>query len=234
MKIRRSNERGHFDHGWLDTYHTFSFAGYQDPEHREFRNLRVINEDVIAPAMGFGTHGHRDMEILTYVLSGAIAHRDSLGNGSTIPAGRWQRMTAGAGVEHSEFNPSESHPVHLYQIWIRPDEKGLVPEYEEWSPVAKTDHEGLRLVASKQGREGSMAIHADAEVFHGELTAGARLGHTPSAGRGVWLQIVRGSLRVDGETLGAGDGVSFEDGENPEIVAVTEAEAILFDVGGGN
>lgn len=232
MKIRRSQERGHFDHGWLDTYHTFSFAGYQDLEHRGFRNLRVINEDFVAPGLGFGTHGHRDMEILTYVISGAVAHKDSMGNGSTIPAGKWQRMTAGAGVEHSEFNPSAEEPVHLYQIWIRPDEKGLVPEYGEWS-LPPTDSEGLHLVASKQGRAGSMAIHADAEISFGHLPAGATISYPLVAGRGAWLQVVQGRVEVEGEILEAGDGASFEGVETLEIKSLSNAEVILFDLSEG-
>src|SRR3954469_23823774 len=188
IRVRRAGERGHFDHGWLDTYHTFSFAGYYDPRHPGFRALRVINEDRVAPGRGFGTHPHEDMEIVTYVLSGALAHKDSLGTGSTIRPGELQRMTAGTGISHSEFNPSQTEPVHLYQIWLLPEREGLEPSYEQRAFSDDETRGRLRLVAARDGRDGALTIHQDAELYLGTLDEGRRISHPLRPGRHAWLQ----------------------------------------------
>ena len=220
IRIRRSGERGHADHGWLDTRHTFSFADYHDPDHMGFRTLRVINEDVVQPGRGFGTHGHRDMEILTWVLSGTLAHRDSLGNGFLIRRGEVQRMTAGTGVTHSEVNPSEAEPVHLLQIWILPERKGLAPGYEQ-KPVAL---EPGRLVPFP------VTIHQDAKVHAARLEAGQAVSHALAAGRHAWVQLARGSLTLNGTAMAAGDGAAVS-GETTLILKAGEAaEFLLFDL----
>src|SRR4051794_9084009 len=213
MQIRRRDQRGHFDHGWLDTYHTFSFADYFDPAHENFRTLRVINEDRVAPGQGFGTHGHRDMEIVTIVLEGALEHRDSLGNGEVLRPGEVQRMSAGTGIRHSEFNPSADEPVHLYQIWILPDQAGHAPSYEQtrFDPAEKAGR--LRLVASPDGREGAVTIHQDARIYQGNLSQGGSVAYTMSPGRHAWVQVLRGSATLNGLALGEGDGAAV-DGES--------------------
>ena len=230
ITVRRSNERGHADHGWLNTYHTFSFADYQDPNHMGFRSLRVMNEDRVAPGQGFGRHPHRDMEIVLYVLQGSLEHRDSMGNGSVLHAGDFQRITAGTGVEHSEFNPSTTEPVHFYQIWLFPDERGLKPSYEERSFSASDKHNRLRLVASRDGREGSLTVHQDADVFLGSLDSGASVSHQLRPGRHAWVQIMRGSVRVGDTMLGESDAAAISQESELTLVAVEPAEVMLFDL----
>jgi len=205
-RVRKGADRGHANHGWLDTYHTFSFAGYQDPEHTRFRSLRVMNEDWVQPGQGFGTHPHRDMEIVTYVLEGALEHRDSMGNGEVLRPGEFQRMSAGSGITHSEFNPSDSEPVHLYQIWLYPDEKGLTPSYEQKSFPARQRENQFQLVASHDGDQGSLKIHQDAQVFLGNFATGQTANFPILADRHVWLQVLRGSIVQGDQTLSAGDG----------------------------
>jgi redox-sensitive bicupin YhaK (pirin superfamily) len=190
IRVRRASERGHFDHGWLDTFHTFSFARYYDPGHMGFRSLRVINEDRVAPGRGFGTHPHEDMEIVTYVLSGALAHRDSLGTGSTIRPGELQRMTAGTGITHSEFNPSDAEPVHLYQIWLLPEREGLEPSYEQRAFPEDERRNRLRLVASPDGQDGSLSIRQDARLYLATLDGGREASHELAPGRHAWVQVL--------------------------------------------
>jgi redox-sensitive bicupin YhaK (pirin superfamily) len=230
IRVRRSTERGHFDHGWLNTYHTFSFSGYYDPNHQGFRSLRVINEDWVAPGRGFDTHGHRDMEIVTYVLEGTLAHRDSLGSSGVLRPGELQRMTAGTGIEHSEFNPSEVEPVHLYQIWLFPERRGLGPSYEQKAfPVADRLNT-LRLVASPDGRDGSLVIRQDARLFLASLTAGSGASHPLAAGRHAWLQVLRGGVEINGIALAAGDGASATDESGLSLRALDASEVLLFDL----
>lgn len=230
IRLRPSGERGHFDHGWLDTYHTFSFAGYHDREHMGFRALRVINEDRVHPGGGFGTHGHRDMEIVTLVLSGALEHRDSLGNGSVLGTGELQRMSAGTGIEHSEFNPSESEPVHLYQIWLRPERPGLTPSYEQRPIVGVGDGPGLRLVASPDGRDGSLTIHQDAALYLATLDGGAALDHALAPGRHAWVQVLRGAIALNGQPMSAGDGAAVSEEDRLELRSDGSAEVLIFDL----
>ncbi len=230
IEVRKAQERGHFNHGWLDTYHTFSFADYYDPEHVAFRSLRVINEDRVAPGQGFGTHGHRDMEIVTLVLEGALEHRDSMGNGSVIRPGELQRMTAGTGVLHSEVNPSSSEPVHLYQIWLLPERKGLRPGYEQRRFEAGERSDRWQRVASRDGRDGALTIHQDAELHLAALGAGKRVTHEFRAGRSGWLQVLRGRVEANGFALAAGDGAAVREEERLEVVADGEAEVLLFDL----
>lgn len=230
IRVRRSNERGHLDHGWLDTYHTFSFGSYDDPKHRGFRALRVINEDWIEAGAGFGMHPHRDMEIITYVLEGALAHRDSLGNGGAISAGELQCMTAGTGIRHSEANPSATGPVHLYQIWLHPDREGLPPRYAQRG----FDPEGRRgrwqTVAAPDGRDGALPIHQDATLSLATLEDGQEIAHTFTPGRHAWLQVVRGGVTVNGQALAAGDGAAIHDEAELNIKAREAAEVMLFDL----
>ena len=230
ITIRKSAERGHFDHGWLDTYHTFSFADYHDPAHMRFRSLRVMNEDRVAPGQGFGRHPHQDMEIVTYVLDGRLEHRDSMGNGSVIEAGNFQRMTAGTGVEHSEFNPSPNEPVHLYQIWILPNQRGLEPSYEERFFPASEKQDRLRLVASQDGRAGSLTIHQDADVYLSALCGGASVSHALRPGRHAWLQVLRGRIRLGDQELAAGDAAALSDQPEVSLSAMEPAEVMLFDL----
>lgn len=228
--IRRAADRGHVDHGWLDTWHTFSFGSYLDRRHMGFRALRVINDDRVEPGMGFGTHGHRDMEIITYVLSGALSHKDSMGNGSTIRPGNVQRMSAGTGVTHSEFNASETEPVHLLQIWILPDRNGDVPSYEEAEFTADDKRGRLRLIASPDGRDGSVTIHADARVFASVLGDNESVSHAVAPGRHVWVHVATGSVEVAGERLTAGDAIAISDGDDISITGIGEGEVLLFDL----
>jgi redox-sensitive bicupin YhaK (pirin superfamily) len=230
IRVRKGSDRGHFDHGWLDTYHTFSFSRYYDPRQMGFRSLRVINEDVVQPGMGFGKHPHRDMEIVTYVLSGALAHRDSLGTGSVIGAGELQRMTAGTGIAHSEFNASETEPVHLYQIWLLPEREGLKPSYEQRRFSDEEKRGRFRLVASPDGRDDSLTIRQDARLYLGTLEAGEHLTHALEPGRHAWLQVLRGAVTVKGERLSAGDGVAVSDESALEIGADRSSELLLFDL----
>src|ERR1051325_5678172 len=200
LKIRRANERGHANHGWLDTYHTFSFASYYDPQWMGFSSLRVINDDLVMPGMGFGTHPHRDMEIITYILSGQLEHKDSMGNGRLIGPGEVQYMAAGTGVRHSEFNPSKDEAVHLLQIWIEPDRKGVAPRYAERS-MKEAAPGKLNLITSKTGRDGSIGIHQDADVLLAKLGPGNSLAHKLAPGRHAWLHAAEGEISVNGRTL---------------------------------
>jgi len=229
--LRRSSERGHATHGWLDSRHTFSFADYHDPRHMGFRSLRVINQDTVAPAAGFPTHPHRDMEIFSYVLQGSLQHRDSLGNGRVLKPGEIQLMSAGTGVTHSEFNPSRTEPLHFLQIWIVPAKRGLAPSYTEWKPTGETKTKPDVVVISPDGRDGSAVIHQDAIVRRLLLPKNGATQHTVTDGRGMWLQLITGSLRVGDTTLAAGDGVSTETAGSLSITATEAAEALLFDLG---
>ena len=230
VRVRKAADRGHFDHGWLDTYHTFSFSGYYDPRQMGFRALRVINEDRIAPGRGFGTHGHRDMEIVTYVLEGALAHRDSLGSGGVLGPGELQRMTAGTGIAHSEFNASQSEPVHLYQIWLLPERGGLRPGYEQKAFPEQERRGTLRLVASPAGEDGSLTLRQDARLYLSTLRAGEEVAHALKPGRHAWLQVLRGRVALNGQALSAGDGAALSDEERLEITGQDDAEVMLFDL----
>ena len=231
LTIRRSDERGHARHGWLDSFHTFSFADYHDPDHMGFRSLRVINEDRVVPGRGFPTHPHRDMEIFSYVLHGRLQHEDSLGNGRVLRAGEVQVMSAGRGVRHSEFNPSKNEEVHFLQIWIEPHTKGLTPRYTEWKPAPGSDLEKKLLVISADGREDSATIAQDADVFRLRLKAGEAVVHDLRPGRGLWLQVMRGLVDAQGHGLSAGDGGRTEKAGPFEVTAVADTEALLFDLG---
>lgn len=231
MKIRKANERGYADHGWLKSFHTFSFADYYDPQFMGFRGLRVINEDRVAAGKGFGTHGHRDMEIISYVLDGEIEHRDSLGTGAILRPGEVQRMSAGTGVQHSEFNPSKVNPLHFLQIWILPARAGTKPEYEQ-KAFSKEERQGtLRLVGSPDGRDGSVTIHADVTLHAGLLAAGERARHVVAPGRHAWIQIARGEVALNGERLEAGDGAAVSEAGALELVGKDAAELLVFDLG---
>lgn len=230
FEIRRSNERGHANHGWLDSYHTFSFADYYDPEHVHFGALRVINEDRVAGGQGFGTHGHRDMEIVSYVLEGALAHRDSMGNGSTIRPGDVQRMSAGTGVRHSEFNGSPSETAHFLQIWIIPDAPGGAPGYEEKRFTDDEKRGRLRVIASPEGEGGSVKIGADARIFAGLFNGDERAEFAVPAGRRVYVHVARGKVSVNGEALGAGDAAKIQDTATVTLDAGDNAEVLLFDL----
>lgn len=229
MTLRKANERGHAEHGWLDTWHTFSFAGYYDPAHMGFRSLRVINDDKVAPGAGFGMHPHRDMEIITYVLSGALEHKDSMGNGSVIRPGQVQYMAAGAGVRHSEFNPSDKEPVHLLQIWIQPDRKGLKPRYEERS-LAKTKTGTLQLIASKSGREDSIAINQDADLFVTRLVTGDSVAHMLQPGRHAWVHVAEGEVELNGQKLTSGDAAAVSEETRLNLKAAAPSQVLLFDL----
>lgn len=230
LQIRRSNDRGHANHGWLDTYHTFSFNTYFDPRHMGFRALRVINEDKIAPGAGFGTHPHRDMEIVTYVLEGGLAHKDSLGSGGVIRPGELQHMSAGSGIRHSEFNASETDPAHLLQIWVLPTREGIQPSYDQKSfPVAE-EQDKLHILASPDGRDGSLRWVADADLFAARLSTGSAVEHSFARDYG-WVQIARGSASVNGESLEQGDGLALSHEAAAKIAAGPEgAEILLFDL----
>lgn len=229
MKIRRAHERGHAEHGWLDSYHTFSFAGYYDPEWMGFRSLRVINDDLIMPGMGFGTHPHRDMEIITYVLSGSLEHKDSMGNGRIIRAGEVQYMAAGTGVRHSEVNPSKDEAVHLLQIWIEPDQKGLEPRYADraLSDVPKNE---LALIASKTGRETSFAINQDVDLYLARLGKGENAALDLKSGRHVWLHVAEGEITLNDEALATGDAAAISKESRLKISATKDSQVLLFDL----
>jgi redox-sensitive bicupin YhaK (pirin superfamily) len=232
ITIRRSAERGHFALDWLDSRHSFSFGSYRDPAHMGFGALRVINDDRIAPGGGFATHPHRDMEIVTYVLDGALAHRDSLGNGSIIARGDVQRMSAGTGIEHSEFNASSDTPVHLLQLWIIPEKRGLTPSYEQKTFPEAEKRGRLRLVASRGGRDGSVAIHRDVDLYAALLSEGERVRHELKRGRTSWVQVAQGAVSIEGELLREGDGAAVENVAGLEIIGADgKAEALLFDLG---
>ncbi|MBT8102278.1 MAG: pirin family protein [Gammaproteobacteria bacterium] len=231
LDIIRSDSRGSADHGWLRAKHTFSFAEYQNPERVNFGNVRVINEDRIAPGKGFGTHPHRDMEIVTYIIDGAIEHKDSMGNGTVITAGEVQRMTAGTGVEHSEFNHSQDDELHLLQIWIYPEKNGLEPGYEQTHFPRAEKLNRLRLVGSRDGREGSVTIHQDVDLYASVLEKDKELSLDVRSGRKVLIQVVSGDIDINGQQLFAGDGAQLEDERTLRISASTEAEFLLFDMG---
>jgi redox-sensitive bicupin YhaK (pirin superfamily) len=228
--LRPASERGHADFGWLDSRHTFSFGEYHDPRHMGFRSLRVINEDKVAGGGGFPNHPHRDMEIFSYVLEGELQHRDSLGNGRVLKPGEIQLMGAGRGVTHSEFNPSPTQATHFLQIWIQPRQRGLDPSYTEWKPTEASEAQAKALVISPDGRDHSSTIRQDAEVYRLRLKPGESMDHLLREGRGAWLQLMRGSLEVDGILLSAGDGASREETGNIRLTSKSGAEALLFDL----
>jgi len=230
LAIRRSQERGHANHGWLDTHYTFSFSDYYDPEHVHFRTLRVINDDRVAGGGGFPMHPHRDMEIVTYVLEGGLEHRDSMGNGSVIRPGDVQRMSAGTGVTHSEFNASKTEPVHLLQIWMFPERKGIKPSYEQ-KMFSEADKRGrLRLVASPDGRDGSVTIHQDNEMYATVLRKEETVRHELKPERHAWVQMARGSAKLNGQELAEGDGAAISEEKAIELTGVKDAEVLLFDL----
>ena len=230
ITLRQSSDRGHANHGWLDSYHTFSFANYYDPNHMGFRALRVINEDWVQSGKGFGTHGHRDMEIITYVLDGVLEHKDSLGNGAVITPGEVQRMSAGTGIMHSEFNPSQTEAVHLLQIWILPDRQGLQPSYEQRAFGLEERQGKLRLIAARDGREGAVTIHQDVDLYSAVLQKGDRVSYQLQPNRYGWLQVAKGEVNLNGNALKAGDGVALSEAESLKIGTDTSAEILLFDL----
>jgi redox-sensitive bicupin YhaK (pirin superfamily) len=230
LTLRKANERGHFDHGWLNTYHTFSFGHYHDPKHMGFRALRVMNEDRVKPGQGFGTHPHRDMEIVTYVLEGAIEHRDSMGNGAILRPGEFQRISAGTGITHSEFNPSREAPLHFYQIWLVPEREGIQPSYEQKRVPAAERHNPLQLVASRDGADGSLTIHQDVRIYLSRLSEGAEVSKTLAPDRYAWLQVLRGSVDLNGLSLNTSDGVAVVSEQELSIRAKEDAEIMVFDL----
>jgi len=230
VRVRKAAERGHFDFGWLNTYHTFSFGEYFDPAHMGFRTLRVINEDRVRAGAGFPTHPHRDMEIVSYVIEGALEHKDSMGNGSVIRPGEVQRMTAGTGITHSEYNPSPSEGVHFLQIWILPERRGLRPGYEQKTFPDEVKRGALRLVASRDGRDGSVTIHQDASIFASLLDAGQQLERDLPPGRHAWVQVVRGTLDVNGYMLSESDGAGIDGEPALSLTARQSAEFLLFEL----
>ena len=230
ITLRQSSDRGHANHGWLDSYHTFSFANYYDPNHMGFRALRVINEDWVQSGKGFGTHGHRDMEIITYVLDGVLEHKDSLGNGAVITPGEVQRMSAGTGIMHSEFNPDQTEPVHLLQIWILPDRQGLQPSYEQRAFGLEERQGKLRLIAARDGREGAVTIHQDVDLYSAVLQKGDHVSYQLQPNRYGWLQVAKGEVSLNGNALKAGDGVALSEAESLKIGTDTSAEILLFDL----
>jgi quercetin 2,3-dioxygenase len=231
ITIRPAAERGHFNHGWLDTYHSFSFADYWDPKHMGYRSLRVINEDKVAPHQGFGTHPHRDMEIITYVLEGALAHKDSMGTGSVIRPGEVQRMSAGTGVLHSEFNNSPSEQVHLLQIWILPERRGLPPSYEQKNFSTEEKLNRFRLIASPTGDQGSVTIHQDAKLSAAIIEQGKTVPYELGKGRSAWVQVARGEISLNGKGLAAGDGAAVENEAMVTIKGLADSsEVLLFDL----
>ncbi len=230
IEIRKANDRGHGDHGWLNSYHTFSFASYHDPKQMGFRSLRVMNEDRVAAGRGFGEHAHDNMEIVSYVLDGALEHKDSLGNGEVLKPGEFQRISAGTGITHSEFNPSESEPTHFYQIWLYPKSQNIEPSYEQ-KKFADTDlNNVLRAVATPDGRDGSLTIHQDASIYLSKLQNGTSISHNIPLGRYAWLQVLRGSVTLNGEELNTSDGAAISDETELNITANADAEIMLFDL----
>jgi redox-sensitive bicupin YhaK (pirin superfamily) len=230
IKVRPASERGHADHGWLNSYHTFSFADYYDPQHMGFRALRVINEDRVQPARGFGKHPHRDMEIISYVLEGSLEHRDSLGTGSVIRPGDVQRMSAGSGVTHSEFNGSPTEPVHFLQIWLLPEQQGIPPSYEQKTFTPEAQRGRLLLVASPDGRDGSLVIHTDARLYAGRLEASDRVELPLAQGRHGWVQVARGQVQLNGKDLSSGDGAAVSDEAAVQLTASAPSEVLVFDL----
>jgi len=230
ITIRPAAERGRTKIGWLDSRHSFSFGDYQDYDHMGFHSLRVINDDRVAPGGGFPTHPHRDMEIVTWVLSGALEHKDSLGTGSAIRPGELQRMTAGTGILHSEFNGSKAEPVHLLQIWLFPEKRGLTPGYDQKSFPAAERKGRLKLIASRDGRDGSVSFHTDASLYVAALGPGQKVSHALAPGRAAWVQVATGSVTLNGKTLAAGDGAAVENESALELVGVEDGETLLFDL----
>jgi redox-sensitive bicupin YhaK (pirin superfamily) len=230
MQIRRSDERGHAEHGWLDSFHSFSFADYYDPQHMGFGPLRVINEDRVQPGQGFGTHGHRDMEIISYVLEGGLAHKDSMGNGSVIRPGDVQRMSAGTGVRHSEYNASDRDPVHFLQIWIEPNVRNITPSYEEKNFDAASKRGQLRLIASPDAAEGSVTLHQDARLYAALVDGAEKVEFQQRAGRRTYVHVVRGEVTVNGQPLRAGDALKIEGEARIRIENGRDAEILLFDL----
>lgn len=231
MTVRRAGERGVANFGWLNSRHTFSFGHYHDPQFMGFGPLRVINEDLVQPGRGFDTHGHQDMEIISYVLEGAMAHQDSMGTGSVIRPGDVQRMTAGTGVRHSEYNASDSEPLHFLQIWILPEHTGWKPSYEQTTFTDKDKCGQLRLVGSRDGRDGSVTIHRDVDLYASVLKSGNTVVHDLAEGRAAWLQVVRGALQAGEHQLRAGDGLAVDKGQSLELTSLEESEFLLFDMG---
>lgn len=229
-QVRFANNRGQFDHGWLKTAHTFSFGHYLDPKWTSFRSLRVMNEDFVAPGQGFGMHGHKDMEIVTIVLKGALEHQDSLGNGEVLRPGELQRMTAGTGIRHSEFNPSPNESTHLYQIWLLPEAQGLTPSYEQKAFPESQQKNQWQLVASRDGRGGALTIHQSAELYLTTLDAGIEIPATLKTGTYGWLQILKGEIQTDGRTLHAGDALYWDQEDSVTLRAVSEAQLLLFEL----
>lgn len=230
IEIRKASERGHADHGWLKTYHTFSFGGYHHPKYMGFRSLRVINEDRVAPGQGFGEHAHNDMEIVSYVLDGALEHKDSLGNGEVLKPGEFQRISAGTGITHSEFNPSESEPTHFYQIWLLPKSRGIEPSYEQKYFADTELNNALRLVASPDGRNGSLSIHQDTSIYLSKINSGNTISYSIPSGRHAWLQVLRGSLTLNDRTLDTSDGAAISNETELNITASSDGEFMLFDL----
>ena len=230
LQFRKADQRGHADHGWLNTFHTFSFAGYRDPQHMGFRSLRVMNEDRVAPSEGFGTHSHQNMEIISYVLSGSLEHKDSMGNGEVLRPGEFQRISAGSGITHSEFNPSSTEPVHFYQIWLLPNVSNSDPSYEQ-KEFTDTEKIGrLRLVASPKGRDGSLSIHQDANVYLSLVCHPDELVYSLQPGRHAWLQVLSGQLMVNDYSLSTSDGVAISDEPTITIQGTEDSEFMLFDL----
>jgi hypothetical protein len=230
LQFRKADQRGHADHGWLNTFHTFSFAGYRDPQHMGFRSLRVMNEDRVAPSEGFGTHSHQNMEIISYVLSGSLEHKDSMGNGEVLRPGEFQRISAGSGITHSEFNPSSTEPVHFYQIWLLPNVSNSDPSYEQ-KEFTDTEKIGrLRLVASPKGRDGSLSIHQDANVYLSLVSHADEIVYSLQPGRHAWLQVLSGQLMVNDYSLSTSDGVAISDEPTITIKGTEDSEFMLFDL----
>lgn len=230
IRVRKAEDRGHANHGWLDTYHTFSFSSYRDPNHVHFRSLRVMNEDIVAPGQGFGTHPHDNMEIVTYVLEGALEHKDSMGNGEVLRPGEFQRMSAGTGITHSEFNPSSTEPVHLYQIWLFPDQRGIEPSYEQKRFDEKDRHNRLCLVASPDANNGALRINQDALIFLANIQHDHGVEYTFESERYGWLQVLRGEVAINGISLRTSDGAAIEAESAIKITATADAEVMLFDL----
>lgn len=230
VEVRRSEDRGHAQHGWLDSYHTFSFGHYYDPKHMGFRSLRVINQDRVEPGRGFGAHPHNDMEIVSYVVQGALAHKDSTGTEEVIRPGELQRMSAGTGITHSEYNASSTEPVHFLQIWILPERQGLKPGYEQRAFADDEKRGALRLIASRDGREGSVTIHQDVALYATLLEPGQAVTHGLAPGRHAWVQVVRGGVTANGQALSAGDGAAVSEEEGVELTGQAPAEVLVFDL----
>lgn len=230
IKIRKATDRGHGDHGWLNSYHTFSFANYRDRDQMGFRSLRVMNEDRVAAGQGFGTHAHDNMEIVSYVISGALEHKDSMGNGEVLKPGEFQRISAGSGITHSEFNPSQTDPTHFYQIWLLPDRQDIEPSYEQKRFEPTEMQNQLRLVASPDGADGSLFIHQDVRIYLGTLDAGNQIDIPITPGRYAWLQVVAGNLTANGDQLATSDGAAISDEGQIQLKATDESKVIWFDM----